>query len=578
MACSDTGIDCELIVPPKVKNGCERCKKKRISCSYRNGGSKGVDACEACEGAEVTCYAAPLNDSASSGRCDDFVDDFGEVRSNITCAIRTYTPRKTIAPPAVVCAPRVYVSCNQCRMEGLKCSVKRDQPGPCSQCRKKNQSCKFVLIRFAKESTPSKTSSVLKLKQTSKSGKGKPTASSDISRLHSPASPQPHSPSGMQQTLAEESWYRGTGRSRRATHGTRLKKKTSRAKKKTKRTRCRTTILRSPTSSPQIIGKSDGYTHIKITTSFSHPIKFNFVPSPDGTYQCSWCKEDNTFFGLYGFGSKAVEVIPYPQGYEEIGEGKYRGWGQMGKEATNMCQSCTNIRMSMIACADHRMALIEDQNPALFGEKSAWTRALGALAIGDLESGWLILNAKFCSICTSVAEYRCMALQDSTSWEHGGSKYGCGLLLCELCNDLLSHITKSKEELEKWEEKVINVLDRLIEMVEKGDGGGVDCNLRADASFLKSVNGELLMHLLPPNYDSETQDTTDSKNVSDDSDNDVDAERSRIYERIGKGRGKWNNKHRPNLASSYMMRGPGSGDLMIFDASGKSSMLIENED
>jgi len=564
ITCIDAVIDCELIVPPKLKKVCERCKKKRISCSYQSGGSKGVKTCKACNESDATCCAVPLKDSSYSRRYDDVLDENGKVLPNVrrpppasTSSTFTVAASSVPAAPVRVVAPRMYVSCNQCRSEGLKCTVKRDKPGPCSKCRQKGEECNFVLIRPAKEASSSVTLLTLKVKQSAKSGKVKQSVANSRSHEQSPEIPQFPSPSGFQNALGAESWYRGTGAGRRRiTHGSGslVEKRSGYKIKKEKglnRGNRRSTFSGSPLSptSPQLIGRSGGYNHIKINTFFSHPIKFNYIPSPDGTQKCSWCREDDTFFGLYGFGEKTVEVIPYPEGYEEIGEGKYRGWGQLGKEATNMCTSCTNTRMDMIMCTDHRMTLMDDQNSALFGEMSspAWVKALEALANNDLEGGDLILQAKFCSICTSVAEYRCTCEQDPANRAYGAQQHGCGLLLCEPCNELMEHIVKGKEERQKWEGSDVIVLDRLISMVANGDGGGVDSDLRADASFLKSTDGELLQHLLPPDFDSLSALSGELSSTNGKDSDGSDGETSRIFERLGKDRGKWTKKQKPEL-------------------------------
>ena len=59
--------DCELVIPPEKKAACERCKKKRISCSYRHEGSDHTKDCDACILTGYKCLAGPLSGRMRTG-------------------------------------------------------------------------------------------------------------------------------------------------------------------------------------------------------------------------------------------------------------------------------------------------------------------------------------------------------------------------------------------------------------------------------------------------------------------------------------------------------------------------------
>jgi len=150
-ACDDADMECELIVPPKLKKSCERCKRKRISCSYRDDGGNGVDTCKACEYDDEACCAAPLKESAYTKR-------FTNVISSTT----------DLAPG------RMFTACCQCREAGLRCSLKRDQLGPCKICRENGDKCTFVL-----ESNSNAVAQYSKAQQPQKSQKSKKASKKD---------------------------------------------------------------------------------------------------------------------------------------------------------------------------------------------------------------------------------------------------------------------------------------------------------------------------------------------------------------------------------------------------------------
>ena len=56
--CRDIGSDCELIVEPPQKRGCERCAHRRIVCSFRDA-TDNSGPCQQCQDKKVKCIAGP---------------------------------------------------------------------------------------------------------------------------------------------------------------------------------------------------------------------------------------------------------------------------------------------------------------------------------------------------------------------------------------------------------------------------------------------------------------------------------------------------------------------------------------
>ncbi|KZF19898.1 hypothetical protein L228DRAFT_250317 [Xylona heveae TC161] len=63
ITCVEDGCDCELIIPPPRKRACEDCRRRRIRCSYRNGGDSSLP-CEQCAKRGTRCIAGPARGSS----------------------------------------------------------------------------------------------------------------------------------------------------------------------------------------------------------------------------------------------------------------------------------------------------------------------------------------------------------------------------------------------------------------------------------------------------------------------------------------------------------------------------------
>jgi hypothetical protein len=393
------------------------------------------------------------------------------------------------------------VACNQCRDDGLRCSLKRYQTGPCKNCKEIDENCKFILIPQSAKLVSNTTTSV-KAGSAGKKPKSKKRNSKNKKKK----------------------------RKQRP-------KKTRKAKKKGTIRGSRHAPLPPPGPKPR---ETQGIVHIVIRTSFAHPITFNHIPAPDGASPCSWCS--SPFFGLFGHGEREVEVIPWPggHGYEEIGlplaekidpisninssrninnrgssnsnniihakdnaeeKKDLRGHNQLGEERSRMCVPCTFQRVHIMACDTHQMLPMDDIDPRIFDSKE-WDRAVVALERGDEEGSKIVTGSKWCSVCPALAEYRCVAKQESIfgddddfETKRGGKagerqcEKGCGLLLCETCKDILGKLEAAMKFSTAQGPRDGNVLDRLVRVVQ-GDRFHYPIGARADAGFL-TLEGEL---------------------------------------------------------------------------------------
>lgn len=248
---------------------------------------------------------------------------------------------------------------------------------------------------------------------------------------------------------------------------------------------------------------------ITIRTAFCHPITFNHIPDAENQDPCSWC--DSPFFGLSGHGFLEVRVLKplddSGEGYEEISDGHT----QEGQPCTKMCMLCTYARIRIMTCAKHDIQPIPGLDPQRYDYRSLY-KSLEALKLGkngdegdnssssDGGGETLAMTTKWCSICPAPAFYKCCTKQQFN--ERGEAidadsspptpVNGCGLLLCEVCEDLVFKIAETPNRNQAIEAVA---LTRTIRRA------GEECmklsypeGVRADAEFL-TPEGELLTRM-----------------------------------------------------------------------------------
>jgi len=121
--CIEDNIECELVIPPAKKGACERCRSRRIICSYREGGDHSLP-CKQCVQSDYKCVAGPESGRVRTGPSLD--QDIKAKRSSL---------------PTL---KRAFVSCTTCRKVKKWCSLKdKTKEPPCNHCRRDGKACTF---------------------------------------------------------------------------------------------------------------------------------------------------------------------------------------------------------------------------------------------------------------------------------------------------------------------------------------------------------------------------------------------------------------------------------------------------
>ncbi|TGO50168.1 hypothetical protein BOTNAR_0403g00020 [Botryotinia narcissicola] len=526
-SCEDAGIDCELIIPPELKLSCMRCKEKlRKRCSYVDDGGKGVDSCKACEEAGAKCISGPKAGSGPSMRMTDVLENVGAKKKGSSNSKKEVTKKLLATAIATVtnvakpkAAPRKYVSCNRCRLEiKAKCTLKRDEEGPCNRCIKAKVPCTFTMLPLPVP-TPSNKE------------KDKPNRKEAVPVLRTPQD--------LTQTIILEStrlndreWRTTNPHARRTKAQQKAHERAisssspdeqfliiNSANKHNSLSRLPSYDLKYSTqATKQLIPPTFALHHkgirtIIIPTSFAHPLTFNYKRDPMALYPpCDF--HSTPFFGLFGYGIRHVTVVPWPSitgaGYEEL----ENGWGDSGAghDATRMCVKCTYERVKILGCVEHELRPLEGLDERMRDDR-LMRDSVKACEGGMMQGKWLkgsgetpergsradlVWRAKWCAICPRPGDWVCKSgdardgrrsLSHST---HGSQSHvkGCGLILCDTCYELHGKVQKGGKKGGRI------VLGRVIQLAgspsrreDYPDG------VRADAGFLRE-DGELFVRIL----------------------------------------------------------------------------------
>ncbi|TGO24335.1 hypothetical protein BPAE_0105g00010 [Botrytis paeoniae] len=526
-SCEDAGIDCELIIPPELELSCVRCKEKlRKRCSYADDGGKDVDSCKACEEANEKCIAGPKAGSGPSMRMTDVLENIGakkKASSNskkeiskklLATAIATVT---NVAKPKA--APRKYVSCNRCRLEfKAKCTLKRDEEGPCNRCIKAKVPCTFTMLPLPVP-TPSNKE------------KGKSNRKETVPVLRTPQD--------LTQTIILEStrlndreWRTTNPHARRTKAQQKVYERAISSSSPDEQflisnsPNKHNTLSRLPSydlkystqATNQLIPPTFALLHkgirtIVVPTSFAHPLRFNYKRDPMSLYPpCDF--HSTPFFGLFGYGIRYVTVVPWPSitgaGYEEL----ENGWGDSGAghDATRMCVKCTYERVKILGCVEHELKPLEGLDERMRDDRLV-RDSVKACEEGMMQGKWvkgsgetpergsradLVWRAKWCAVCPRPGDWICKSgdtcdgrrsLSHSTQGSQSHVKE-CGLILCDTCYELHGKVQKGGKKGGRI------VLGRVIQLAgspsrreDYPDG------VRADAGFLRE-DGELFVRTL----------------------------------------------------------------------------------
>ncbi|RDW82434.1 hypothetical protein BP6252_03546 [Coleophoma cylindrospora] len=278
-------------------------------------------------------------------------------------------------------------------------------------------------------------------------------------------------------------------------------------------------------SSPQLFGMTaEGKPTKLIKTSFCYPLTFNALPKAGSmlVLPCDFC--DNALFGMCGYGEVEVELADHEVSSkdldgemitktitEEISGGHYEN----GKDPTNMCIACTMARVRIISCLCHQMVPIRGLDPKTFDygalkadlQSQAECSSLLDSHNGNPTFSEIIAEAKtkqaakrihidthWCSICPSPAFFICSTSEDGTH----DSFEGCGLTLCEICNDLLHKLQNSPPATLFTVNVAANhrptTIDQMVQIASAGSMGEWENGLRADVKFL-TTEGDLVAFL-----------------------------------------------------------------------------------
>ncbi|KAI9869435.1 MAG: hypothetical protein M1813_000224 [Trichoglossum hirsutum] len=397
--------------------------------------------CKACFELRIPC---PLLEDDSTYPCDNCVED------DCDCEL--------IIPPARKRA------CENCRKSRVKCSYREggDHSFACENCQRKGQKC-FAGPDTSNDKLPS---GVARFKSTPERPcltctpcrKGKKWCSLKTRGTEPPC----------------KGCLRG-GLECRFERVERHKDQAAAQRKTEAQSTERSPEVQTPTPVPIPDASRECGVRMTIKTAFAHPITLNHCPAEDGSDPCHWC--DVAAFGIMGIGAVEVEVIRWQdgRGYTEI-SGGHAG---AGVEPSRMCFLCTMERMLICNCEDHTIHPLPNRDPGDFDFEAAFQELLSdQCSQGTNRSLW-------CSVCPSPAFFECrtpqeLDLQVDEIVQSPPMAFGCGLLLCETCEQLLTN--QYKGDLQAM---VSNVESNLHDF---------PAGLRADVSFLLD-EGELMRRM-----------------------------------------------------------------------------------
>jgi len=263
--CSEDRADCELIIPPKRKRGCDNCKrKKKVVFSYLKDARDHHLSCKQFQEMGIQCFSGPAKhqDIQDSQESESLNNSLEEEKSRD--ALPSVSSHLHSSPP-----PRPLNLTEEIQPLSVAADVNfLEDPSPHSS--------------FSKSSTDSHIAEARALLEDLLSKPWKPRNSS---------APEPQQPSSHEPSTASTE-------TNSLTHQQQEKLEKSRS----------------------------GIVRI-ITTSFAHPINFTYEQPPDDNGKpCHFCNDFT--YGMLGLGEVKVEVIDYRDGsgYVKI-EGGHVGTG-----------------------------------------------------------------------------------------------------------------------------------------------------------------------------------------------------------------------------------------------------------
>jgi hypothetical protein len=201
-----------------------------------------------------------------------------------------------------------------------------------------------------------------------------------------------------------------------------------------------------------------------IRTKFFHPVAFGFESSAKEGDFCLFC--DMPSFAFLGATPEPRQLTVYDAGnnspYREVRKVHSSG------HSTNVCLTCTLQRITTVMCSGHNMSQIRDKRHTDEEQMEAFNAIL---------DGYVLNELSYCTICCSLADYKCVTRDDEMRDE---DEPGCNLRLCSRC-------------FGRWSKHYAGDLGKMLADIDNNQPMELGC-VRADVEFLKE-GGLLARHL-----------------------------------------------------------------------------------
>ncbi|KAF2263236.1 hypothetical protein CC78DRAFT_604746 [Lojkania enalia] len=436
--CFDNDIDCRLIIEPRKKGQCKRCREIGEECSFQSDEEPHA-MCRQCFDAEFPhCEAGPPK---------------GYKHDRIDLDTIMYGPN------------RLWTHCTHCRIQKKMCSLKWkvDRP-PCKQCKRGKLACTFYDLDKVDQGKMAEMSrQTHKPKSKARAQQGRIEASKRFNPFYLQEG-------GEVARKAYETFYSDADV----------------AFLEADKDNDEEERLREATPEVEMTD-AEGRRGVltKIMTSFSYPIIFHTTTPRNGASDCNFCQD--VIFGMWGYGEKKVHVIRWHNGlgYSEVAGGHR----EENEEGTSMCADCTMSRLQVILCPNHELTRYASR-----GQEEDLDSIADALRVAKPRSAEMRHGIqKFCSMCVKVASFGCCTPQPSLSTtrdsEDGALIPGCGLRLCEDC------VEKLRKDFQGDSHAMAAAVDSESKTkFEDGKPVASIGDIRADVGFL-TTNGLLMKNV-----------------------------------------------------------------------------------
>jgi len=383
IACAADDQECELITVPKMKNTCERCRRRKVNCSYTRD-SDHTGPCKECQIAGDHCVAGPSKAAT----------------------------HQRISLDRLIGQQDHGADCSDCAKAGRLCSEK--QPEQSDELRGNDR--EEAGAECVETGEPMATENPSNAADKKAPHKRKPVDKHTSGRGKKQKAPRRQRASKGRQDIFVDSDTDTdeagpgkdfcSGNSGIAEHGVFASQSLE-----------NTTHHEPPQETEHEQGSRPEHVPAQriILTKLCRPIIFNHeITLP--TEQCHFCSVAS--YAVLGLGNRKTTIIDHPEtGTTEIQDDS----SGTHPEKTRICTVCTHELMKKLVCRPHAMQPL-DEAPN-FDFNGLFTR---------LVEGKTLPTDHWCSVCPSPAEYTCR--RDITHESTRDQTNGCGLLLCANCH------------------------------------------------------------------------------------------------------------------------------------------------